>query len=196
MITPLWTTHRDFGDLLTLGAVWLLLAGGVWATLVLLALLLEAGSRGRVRATWVCPAGVRRVLLPTLGVALAGGVPAHAVTAVQHRPDGASSTQAGLLAPLPMPDRALGRMREAPPQRDEAARLVVRAGDTLWGLATAQLPGGGTAADVARLVHRLHEENRSLIGPDPDLILPGQHLVLPRHLDPAPTRTEKETHRP
>ncbi|MCX5412065.1 transglycosylase family protein [Streptomyces sp. NBC_00059] len=47
---------------------------------------------------------------------------------------------------------------------------TVRAGDNLWAIADAQeLPGGWPA---------LYEANKSELGSDPDLILPGQDLVL------------------
>ncbi|WP_405635520.1 transglycosylase family protein [Streptomyces sp. NBC_01178] len=47
---------------------------------------------------------------------------------------------------------------------------TVRAGDNLWSIADAQeLPGGWTG---------LYETNKDVLGPDPDLILPGQNLDL------------------
>lgn len=57
--------------------------------------------------------------------------------------------------------------------------IEVVAGDTLWELAAAHLPAGATDADVARAWPRWHAANREVIGPDPDLLLPGQRLRLP-----------------
>jgi hypothetical protein len=56
---------------------------------------------------------------------------------------------------------------------------VVRPGDMLWRLAEDRLPGSAPAQAVATLVERLHRRNRAVIGPDPDLIRPGEHLVVP-----------------
>ncbi|WP_228990972.1 transglycosylase family protein [Streptomyces sp. DH8] len=67
---------------------------------------------------------------------------------------------------------------------------TVRAGDNLWSIADAQeLPGGWTG---------LYETNKDVLGPDPDLILPGQNLDLglDRNAEPgvdpaAPESVEK-----
>ncbi|MFE5242135.1 MULTISPECIES: LysM peptidoglycan-binding domain-containing protein [unclassified Streptomyces] len=59
---------------------------------------------------------------------------------------------------------------------------TVRAGDNLWAIADAQeLPGGWPA---------LYEANKSELGSDPDLILPGQNLVLDVAADAADARAE------
>lgn len=51
-----------------------------------------------------------------------------------------------------------------------AGAYTVQPGDNLWAIADAQeLPGGWSG---------LYETNKSLLGSDPDLILPGQHLDL------------------
>jgi hypothetical protein len=51
-----------------------------------------------------------------------------------------------------------------------ADAYTVRPGDNLWAIADAQeLPGGWSG---------LYETNKDLLGSDPDLILPGQHLDL------------------
>ena len=57
---------------------------------------------------------------------------------------------------------------------------VVRSGDSLWTI-TAQLLGEqATAEQVLDAWPRLYAANRDGIGADPDLIHPGQELVLPR----------------
>jgi nucleoid-associated protein YgaU len=53
--------------------------------------------------------------------------------------------------------------------------LVVRPGDSLWAIATRT----GTA-DIPAAVGAWYRANRDVIGPDPDLIVPGQHLREPR----------------
>ncbi|WP_029138768.1 LysM peptidoglycan-binding domain-containing protein [Nakamurella lactea] len=65
--------------------------------------------------------------------------------------------------------------------------VIVHAGDTLWSLAEHQLRETGGPITDARIdaSWRLwYSANRSVIGADPDLILPGQHLHPPPH--PAP----------
>ena len=63
--------------------------------------------------------------------------------------------------------------------------IVVRPGDTLWRLAAVRLPARAHDAQVAALVAALHRRNRSVIGPDADVIRPGQRLVLPRQAAPV-----------
>lgn len=56
---------------------------------------------------------------------------------------------------------------------------VVRGGDTLWDLAARHLGPGATPAQIAAEWPRWYAANRASIGPDPDLIHPGQRLVPP-----------------
>ncbi|MFC5998593.1 LysM peptidoglycan-binding domain-containing protein [Quadrisphaera sp. GCM10027208] len=57
--------------------------------------------------------------------------------------------------------------------------VVVRRGDTLWDIAARSLPAGAGAAEIAAEWPRWWAANRDVIGPDPDLLLPGQRLVPP-----------------
>lgn len=57
--------------------------------------------------------------------------------------------------------------------------VVVRRGDTLWGIAARHLGPASTAADVAAEWPRWYAANRGEIGPDPDLLHPGQRLRPP-----------------
>lgn len=149
-----------FNEVLTAGAQWLLAGAAAWSVLICGAAWLEAATAGRLRATsWVgCPPQLRHVLLSALGVALVAA------------PVQAASTSPGSLPP---PARPTGG---AP---GVAQRIVVRPGDALWRLAERRLRPAAPAAEVAHLVERLHHRNRHVIGPDPDLIRPGQHLVVP-----------------
>jgi nucleoid-associated protein YgaU len=61
----------------------------------------------------------------------------------------------------------------------------VRRGDTLWDIATRHLGPGVDNARVAAEWPRWHAANRSTIGPDPNLILPGQRLRVPEQQSPA-----------
>ena len=58
--------------------------------------------------------------------------------------------------------------------------VVVRRGDTLWEIAARHLGADATPAEVARAWPEWHRANRTVIGADPDLLLPGQRLVPPR----------------
>jgi nucleoid-associated protein YgaU len=57
--------------------------------------------------------------------------------------------------------------------------VVVRPGDSLWRIAQARLPSDADDAQVAAAVATLYAANRPVIGPDPDRLEPGQHLVFP-----------------
>lgn len=55
---------------------------------------------------------------------------------------------------------------------------TVEAGDTLWGIASELLGPGADDAQITATWHLIHEQNRTLIGEDPDLIRPGWVLSL------------------
>ncbi len=137
--------------LLTLAA----LAVALWAALVAL-LALTPGLRGL--AVTLTPRLLRGVALA--GIAGALGLPsAHAE---DRGVDG-----------LRLPDRPL--VADA----SGVAPVVVRGGDTVWAIAKAHLgPGAGIRA-TARASDRWYQANREVIGPDPDLIHPGQRLNPP-----------------
>ena len=99
------------------------------------------------------------------GMALASGLtaPAHADT------DG---PRADPLSGLPLPERAEG------PAHPRHHALVVRPGDTLWALAEQDLPAPATDRQVSARWRAVYRRNRGVIGPDPDLIRPGQVLKL------------------
>lgn len=64
--------------------------------------------------------------------------------------------------------------------------VVVRAGDTLWDIAARHLGADADAAAIAAAWPRWYDANREVIGPDPDHILPGTHLVPPGSVRVAP----------
>lgn len=66
---------------------------------------------------------------------------------------------------------------------DEADHVVVHRGDSLWSIAARHLGEQATDADVADAWPRWYAANRELIGEDPDLLLPGQVLVVPTGAD-------------
>jgi hypothetical protein len=174
--------------------VWLceaaLLVAGVWLW-AMTGLVAHDAAHGASRARRGVPAGVRRAVMAACGAALVGvlAAPAYAAPAESRRePD------AALLTGLPLPDRAsvalhLGRVvvhelaAERPAPRPAAASsdvVVVRPGDTLWGLADESLAPGAPSSAITERWHRIYRANRSVIGDDPDLIVPSQRLRLPR----------------
>lgn len=60
-----------------------------------------------------------------------------------------------------------------------AAEVVVHRGDTLWDIVRRQLGPNASDAEVADAWPAWHHANRTVIGDDPDLILPGQILRPP-----------------
>jgi nucleoid-associated protein YgaU len=157
-----------FDDLLVAGAAWAMVLGTGWAGAILTAAVLEVASSGRLSLTTRlgCPAVARRALLSALGVVLAGG------SAVVAAP--VSATPGASVRPLPVPARPTGSAYVQP-----RLHVEVRPGDSLWQLNRQRAPRA-PARELARLVERTYRANRPLIGPDPDLIRPGQRLVLPR----------------
>ena len=170
-----------FDDLLVTLAEWLLLGCAAWVTAIGVAALVEAASRGRLPATtWVgCPRAVRRLLLGGLGVALAVS-PGPAIATGSSREPAGPPPDLG----LPVPARTV-----SPDAPHPTHRIEVRAGDCLWNLARSRLPAGASPAQVAALADATYRRNRGVIGDDPDLVRPGQQLVLPRS-DPQPRPEE------
>lgn len=184
-----------FPDALVLGceALTLLCAGWVWLLVVLvLRDVLREVPQGAPRRSGGVPPAVRRLVLAACGLTLAGVVatPAAGGTRQPHEEP---------LAGLALPDRVTGAtptrspapggrgrpaaVRAAPPGRD--LTVVVSSGDTLWALAARSLTGGAEGAEGAgpaaidRRWRALYRANADRIGPDPDLIRPGQRLRVP-----------------
>jgi hypothetical protein len=170
--TPLDVALTELAAVTLLGcALWL------WVvTTVVVAEALRGADPSGLAARGV-PVGVRRLVLAACGVALAGGLAQPAGAA---DPQVRSSHRARLeaLTGLPLPDRAVAPTESAAPT--VAARTVrVQPGDSLWSLAAGDLPPGSPDALVATRWRSIYAANRALIGPDPDVIVPGQRLRLP-----------------
>lgn len=171
-----------YDDLLVAGAGWTLVLGIGWAALLCSAAVLEVLTSGRLAFTagLGCPQPVRRSLLAGLGVLLASG---GAVVAgpVAAEPPPLGQAGARVHPGLPVPARPTGATLVVPRQRVE-----VQPGDSLWRLSQERAAPRADTQDVARLVERTYRTNRRVIGPDPDLILPGEHLRLPRQRSQTP----------
>ncbi|MEP6761573.1 MAG: LysM domain-containing protein [Sporichthyaceae bacterium] len=194
-----------FDDLLALvaaGVGWAVLS---WLAVALLVSLAAAAWRraGRLDqvARAITPLALRRLAALLLGVGLVGAPVVLALPAQADRTV-ATATQIAQTAEPHADPPALERWtpdRPAPavvslghpaeplallvsrPHRGRAVsdHVVVRRGDTLWDIAARALGPDATAAEIAASWPRWHATNRSTIGPDPDLILPGQLLRPP-----------------
>lgn len=170
------------------GAQVVLACAGTWAVLLLLAAAVESVTRGRVRALARvgCPPAWRPALLCALGalVTVTGplGGAAHAAPRGVEGPDVVPKLGPGV-GLLPVPTRPHDQHHPAP--RGAPAVVVVASGDSLWAIARTRLGAAAPAVQVQALTVALHHANRAEIGPDPDLLHPGQRLRLPA--DPATT---------
>jgi nucleoid-associated protein YgaU len=174
-----------------------LLAWAVWVWgalgLVLTAAAAVPGAVGggaRVLLHVALPAGARRsaalllglglgISAPIAGVALSALAPtASAAVAVQDVPDWPASD----LPATPVPDWPGATPAGHSPSDEPGERVVVR-GDCLWHIAADSLLGqlGRLPSDgeVAAAVDAWWHTNADVIGPDPDLLLPGQVLRAP-----------------
>ncbi|MCW2601009.1 MAG: Peptidoglycan-binding lysin domain protein [Frankiales bacterium] len=119
------------------------------------------------------------------------------------QPPTATPTSLGSVAPTaakPTPSTSAARpvASKAPtisppvtaPQRTAAIAkkdytFKVARGDTLWQITKDALRATGRStsnADIAAHVQKLYAYNQSVVGPDPDLIVPGQAIVWPSAL--------------
>ncbi|HEX6447476.1 MAG TPA: LysM domain-containing protein [Streptosporangiales bacterium] len=161
------------------GVSWLAL---LWftgcAALALLARLPGAAGRcAAVLAHRLTPAVFRRVLEASLGAALVLTASAQVATGATASASPAVATGARLLADPtpPVPDRP-----DVRPRHHSQPRVVrVRPGDSLWCIARTHMSGRPSDAAITREWHRWYAANRSVVGSDPDLIVPGQRLRPP-----------------
>lgn len=137
-------------------------------------------GRGRLAraAALALPRALRGVLV--VGVVGALGVaPAHAERDVRVadplRLDG-----------LTLPDRPVGgtptpaHRATAEDRQRGAGTVVVRPGDSLWALVADHLGPDADAGELAAGTRAWYAANRDVIGSDPDLVHPGQVLVVPQ----------------
>ena len=88
---------------------------------------------------------------------------------VPHSPVVRAQPDVRVLSPAPR----VGPSGEAP------LEVVVRRGDSLWGIAARHLGPDATDAEIARAWPAWFEANRDVVGDDPDLLRPGQRLQAP-----------------
>lgn len=167
-----------------------LLAVATWTSLTLGACALGGGAARA--AGRLVPRALRGILLA--GVVTGFGIStAHAGVdhprpdrqttdqGVTHRSETGYRTSGVGLDGLPLPDRpVLVAPTEPPaPPPQEREIVLVAPGDTLWSIAARSLGPAAHDGEIAVAAGRWYLENREVIGPDPDLIRPGQRLVAP-----------------
>lgn len=179
---------------------------GWWAAALALALLSESLRRGgHERAALMVgvlsPRFMKRLAAAALGLQLVAGgsVPASALSSADHpgvwgqvalageRVNSATDVPAiePQWKPLPGPVESgalvRGELRQSPvpPTRSDSAVIEVGPGDSLWTIAARQLGPFATDVEIAQAWPLWHQENRQVIGDNPDLLLPGQLLRVP-----------------
>jgi hypothetical protein len=110
--------------------------------------------------------------------------PSMAGAAAARNPTPHSTAGPGPAAPTAAPTDA----GPAPIAMDATAGVIVRPGDSLWSIAAAQLPAGATARQIDATWRAWYRANRDVIGPNPNLVIPGQVLQAPQPTD-APSAT-------
>lgn len=176
LLTPSAGAVGGFQGLLLHTCSFALAACVLWAWAATSAVVLDAARR-RPRERRAIPARLRRFVLAACGVALAAGaspalatpgpVPLAGPVGHVHHLRQHGRPQATSRAVVVVPELT-------------ASSVVVRSGDTLWSIAARGLPVGATDRQVAAAWHRIYQRNRDVIGANPDLLLPGQRLELPR----------------
>ena len=189
----LWTA----GGLAGLYAVRIALA---WS---LMALVREGPCRPplRVPSTWrrhlvrtalrLAPRHARGRLLSWSGIAVtasvmfATAVPVANAVLIEPTPSASSTVNSSSVngGPLPVLDRGWVQPTEVRHSgmsaRRAASAVLVRRGDTLWGIAARHLPGQVSNARIAAAWPPWYRLNRRVIGSDPNLIRPGMRLRVP-----------------
>lgn len=143
-----------------------------------------------IACAWLLLVTLVYALNPELARRIAPGI----VTAVLVAGVGLNSTPAFAESPLDglrLPDRS----EVHPPLADNPAGSsattdhvaandavtshVVASGESLWTIARSHLPPDASLAEIAEATQSWHQANRSSIGPDPNVIHPGQELNHP-----------------
>ncbi|GAB3832682.1 hypothetical protein GCM10028799_63740 [Kribbella italica] len=134
----------------------------------------RAGEPGTTR-----PGGTARTGEP--GTTRLGG------TARTGEPVGPRAGEPGIRVPDRPTDGAPVRYTDL-----ESGRHVVLRGESLWSIAAAELGAGASESAIAARWPHWYAANRAVIGPDPDLLLPGQVLQSPASLDRPVPQTPQE----
>jgi nucleoid-associated protein YgaU len=174
-----------------------------WTAVVLVATAVGGVGSGLHRVLVArTPGAARRLAAVLLGASLTSTAIAASPALAVDRPHVTVARVGPTIVGLPLPDRPASPGgwtpdRPATPRHTRPAgpvhlvtspararhpgvgEVVVHRGDSLWDLAARHLGPDASAADVAAEWPRWYAANRQVIGPDPDLLLPGERLVPP-----------------
>lgn len=136
----------------------------------------------RRRLAAVTPAAWRRLAAVAFGTSLSVGVALPAAAG----PGWVEASTADEPPPVGWITHEVADTGDSPsaPQREAAPAPTsethrVRPGQSLWSI-TSDALGTGDAATIAAAWPALYEANRATVGPDPDVIQPGQELTYPQ----------------
>jgi nucleoid-associated protein YgaU len=167
---------RAVADLVTAVAAVLLALGWTWLSCAAALTATDLLRRGTTRRRLAVPPGWHRLVAGLLGAgALCLPVGAHADVPGEDPVRDGSSPAATAIDGLPLPDRPRGAGARVPPASHRVAD-----GDSLWSLTREHLGGGASDARVACTWPRWYAANIDVIGPDPDLLIPGTVLRAPK----------------
>lgn len=155
----------------------------LWLALALLVVPLAScpgtvGRAGDALLRRLAPAALRRLLAGTigLGVLLAPALANATTPTPPPRPDSAATGSPG----WPTDPPAAPAWPSTPaPAAAPPATVTVQAGDSLWLIAARRLGPDADPGRTAAEWPRWYAANRSVVGPDPDLIRPGEVLHAP-----------------
>ena len=166
------------------------LAGYLAVTVVVVASGHLLGPVGAVRRVVpkVTPRAVRRLVDATLTFSAAAAVVGSSTAAQAAIPvRGHVVTEQAVKSPtgsaLDWPGLTTAQDQRPARQHSEPqhnAAVVVQPGDTLWSIAARHLGGDASGVAITAAWHDWYAANRDVIGPNPSLIHPGQHLTPPR----------------
>ena len=115
--------------------------------------------------------------------------PARAAAPVERSDSAVSASSVRELTPLTASQQARQRLRgsESTPKSEDGAEVAalqglthtVLPGDCLWNIAGEMLGRGASSQEIADLWPVIYSLNKDVIGKDPNLIEPGQVLLLP-----------------
>ncbi|GAB2547382.1 hypothetical protein [Brachybacterium huguangmaarense] len=119
--------------------------------------------------------------------------PAPAPPADPVHPDEPDSSARPVPTYQPIPSEQPAPSAQPAPADEPTRVVVVERGDSLWRITDELLgPGRDSDAAIAAAWPALYAANRDVIGPDPDLIEPGQRLVVPHDLPRAHSAANQE----
>jgi nucleoid-associated protein YgaU len=180
-----WTLDRLLVDLASAGLLAAVTGFAMMSALAVAATLSAPRAPGLASVcSRVTPRPCRRVVAAVLGLGLtapvlmegsAGADPGQHVTVCRPGCHSRVSPLDGLAFPdLP------SSPAESTPRRCPPRQVVVRRGDSLWGIADERLTERASAGEIATLTWRLYALNRAAIGDDPNLIYPGMTIATPK----------------